>query len=370
MKIIEAISDTNIGGAGVLLINRLSNTDLNKYPTLVVVPRGSALCQRLEAIGVDYVEADCDGDISFDLKAIKIYKRIFKENTPDIINCHGCLSARIAAKMCRVPIKICTRHCVFPVKKRDRAWGFFNNYISDSFIAVAYAAKGNLLELGIDEEKINVIINGSRALRKIDADEKKRLKQDLNIDESTTVIGLSARLEKCKGHEWFLQSVKILSKHGMNFKVLLLGDGTQRQRIEELCCELGINERVIFCGFVEDVSPFMNIVDININCSIGTETSSLALSEGMSLGIPAVVSDYGGNPYMIKHGENGFVCKCFDSSEMAEYIERLANDRDLYAQMSKKAYQRFCTELNAEAMTKKTNQLYDKLWRAYRRAEN
>jgi glycosyltransferase involved in cell wall biosynthesis len=112
---------------------------------------------------------------------------------------------------------------------------------------------------------------------------------------------------------------------------------------------------------VSDVSPLMNISDLSINCSIGTETSSLALSEGMSLGLPAVVSDYGGNPYMIKHRVNGFVCKTGDSEKMAEYIVRLKNDRELYSKMSEKARERFENELNARSMTQKTNRLYDTL---------
>jgi glycosyltransferase involved in cell wall biosynthesis len=106
----------------------------------------------------------------------------------------------------------------------------------------------------------------------------------------------------------------------------------------------------------------MNIVDIGINCSTGTETSSLALSEGMSLGVVSVVSDYGGNPYMIEHGVNGLVCPQGDSAKMAGFIELLMDDKELYAQMSRNARARFERELNALSMTRKTNQLYDRLY--------
>ena len=105
MKIIEIISDTNIGGAGVLLVNRLKNTDLKKYQTAVALPKGSMLTQRLLDIGVRCIEIDCRGDSSLEVGAIAKYVRLFKKERPDIINCHGALSARIAAKVCRVPIK-------------------------------------------------------------------------------------------------------------------------------------------------------------------------------------------------------------------------------------------------------------------------
>ena len=105
----------------------------------------------------------------------------------------------------------------------------------------------------------------------------------------------------------------------------------------------------------------MNISDININCSVGTETSCLALSEGMSLSKPAVASDYGGNPYMIKDGENGFLYPAGDVKKLSLAIARLSSDKELYESMSKSARERFESELNAAAMTEKTYAFYESL---------
>lgn len=365
MKIIEVISDTNIGGAGVLLVNRLTCTDLEKYRTEVLVPKDSRLKPRIEAVGAKCRELDVTGDSSFDVGAVMQYIRVFNTEKPDTVNCHGCLSARIAAWLCGVPVKICTRHCVFPVSAKERLLGNLNGILSDCFIAVAYSTKQNLTDMGIRENKIRVIINGAVPLRVSTAEEKKVMRKRLNIENGEAVIGLCARLEKYKGHECFLRAVRELLRRGIKVKALLLGDGTQRAELEKMCRDYGIENAVRFCGFVSDVASYMNIVDVNINCSVGTETSSLALSEGMSLGIPAVVSDYGGNPYMVKHGANGFVFKCGDSVQMADCIQRLLEDRELYVRMSHEARKRFELELNAESMTKKTNKLYDALYRKH-----
>ncbi len=363
MKVVEIISDTNIGGAGVLLCNRLKYTDMNKYKTLVLLPKGSNLCQRLKEINVPYFEVDCAGDRSLDIRAVNKYRKIISRFSPDIINAHGCLSARIAAFICRVPVKICTRHCVFDVTKREKAFGILNNLLSDRFISVAHSAKQNLLDMGVRENKISVIINGAVPLTHTSDEYRSELRKKLNIGHNTTVLGFCARLEPCKGHEWFLKCVRLLAAQKFDFKVLLIGDGSQREHLVHLCHKYKISNRVIFCGFVSNVSPLMNIVDININCSVGTETSCLALSEGMSLGIPAVVSDYGGNPYMVKNGQNGLVCRAGDHRQMSRYILLLANDKKLYMKMSQNARARFEHELNAISMTKKTNRLYDELYR-------
>jgi glycosyltransferase involved in cell wall biosynthesis len=371
MKVIEVITDTNIGGAGVLLVNRLRHTDHIKNKTWVLIPRGSALISRLKGISVEVIEMDCSYDCSFEVSAILNYVRVVRKIRPDVINCHGALSARIAAWLCRVPIKICTRHCVFPVEKEGsigvRIKGYINSRLSDAFIAVAFAARQNLLELGVDKDKIAVIINGAEPLRLLSSRDKAALRKELGILDEETVLVLNARLEPYKGHLWFFEAVRQLVDDNFQIKVLLLGDGSERTRLESLCVGYGIDKHVIFMGFVDDVAPFMNIADININCSTGTETSSLALSEGMSIGLPAVASDFGGNPYMVRHCENGFVCKCYAHSELAKYIKLLINDKELYSEMSLAARQRFEIELNAVNMAEKTTALYDSLYKSYQK---
>lgn len=368
MRVVEVISDMNIGGAGVLLLNRLAYCNGDKYNTCVALPRGSALAPRIRALGVECVEMDVRGDASFDLRAIGKYIRLFRRHRPEVINSHGALSARLAAMLCGVPLKICTRHCFFPVPKRYGLIKWIvsplNDLCTDAFIAVADAAKQNLISLGVDERKIFVIINGVAPLKAISAGEKDELRRTLRISADTTVLGICARLEACKGHEWFLKVLRELRGDAVRYVALLIGDGSLRRQLEKRTFELGVGDMVRFIGFVEDVSPYMNVVDININCSVGTETSSLALSEGMSLHKPAVVSDYGGNPYMVKHGENGFVCPCFDHLGMAEYIRILRNDRELYQRMSDNAYARFCNELNVERMSRHTYELYEKQYAA------
>ena len=118
MRIIEAISDTNIGGAGILLVNRLKHTDREKYKTTVLIPKDSRLCQRLADIKVDFVEIDGCRDRSFELSALPQYIREIKKIHPQIINSHGCMTSRVAAYLCRVPVRICTRHCVFPISPK------------------------------------------------------------------------------------------------------------------------------------------------------------------------------------------------------------------------------------------------------------
>ncbi len=366
INVVEAISDTNIGGAGILLLNRLNNTDRTIFHTTVLLPKGSKLIQRLANMNIDVCTVNGGKDSSFDLTSLYQYYKAIKKAAPHILNSHGSLNSRIAGMMCQVPIRIYTRHCVYPTERIydipavKYICNKLTEMLSHRIIAVAYAAKDNLVKIGIDKSKICVIVNGAEPLRKMNGEAKKKIKAKLGIDEDKTVVTICARLEACKDHRCFLKAASELCKKSDKYRFLIIGEGSQKHNLKCLCHSLKLDDKVVFTGFVKDVSPFMGITDINVNCSVGTETSSLALSEGMSIGVPAVVSDYGGNPYMIKHGINGYVYRAGDYKKLAYYIIKAKNNHE---RLSAEALKRYNTELNARSMTQKTQKLYLQLYK-------
>lgn len=367
MKVIEVLTDTNIGGAGILLVTRLGRMDRRRFKTWVILPKGSALKPRFERIGIKILETIHGADRSADPLAIKEYVRLFKTIHPDLVNCHGALAARLAARLCGVPRVFYTRHCAYPVpawqKKFPGKWliGGLQNGLADAVIAVAHAAKENLTDMGVNPRKIHVIVNGVAGFPPKNDTERAEIRRHLGIPRDSFVVGICARLEPCKGHEDLLRSAALLLQKSPKYCFLIVGDGSHRAYLEVLSHRLGISSHVLFTGFAEDVSPYYYAMDLNVNCSTGTETSCLALSEGMSLGIPAVASNYGGNPYMIRDGENGLLYPVGHVDLLAERIKRISENPDLYRTLSRGAYRRFLCELNAERMTKETERLYETL---------
>ncbi len=367
MKVMEVLTDANIGGAGILLVTRLARMDRRRFKTWVILPKESALKPRLERIGIKVLEISRGADCSADFWAIREYVRIFRKFQPDLVNCHGALSARLAARLCGVPQVVYTRHCAYPVpiwqKKFPGKWliGNVQNGLADGVIAVAHAAKENLTDMGVSPRKIHVIVNGVAGFPPKGEEERSEIRRQLGIPLDSFVVGICARLETCKGHEDLLRSASRLLKTSSKYRFLIVGDGSRRTELEALAHRLGISDHVLFVGFAEDVSIYYHAMDLNVNCSTGTETACLALSEGMSLGIPAVASDYGGNPYMIRDGENGLLYPVGCDDLLAEKIKRMAEDPALYRRLSQGAYRRFLIELNAERMTKETEHLYEML---------
>ena len=117
---------------------------------------------------------------------------------------------------------------------------------------------------------------------------------------------------------------------GERIKYVVMGTGKDEEAIRARAAELGLGN-VIFTGLVRDVAPYYYIMDVQLNCSWGTEATSISLCEGMSIGLPAVVTTFGGNPYMITDGVNGFTVPPRDPDAMTEKILTLKNDPALLA---------------------------------------
>lgn len=367
MKVLHVISDTNIGGAGVLLCTLLRNFDRARVESAVALPRESALRERIEALGVPTLtlRASCD---RFSTASVREISDLIKREHADIVHANAALCARIAGKRCGVTV-LHTRHCCFPpsgiwrVPPVRALGGVWNRALSDRVIATADAAAQNLRAFGIPQEKIEVIINGSEPVREVGAEELEayRRKWDIRADDFT--VGISARLVPCKGHETFLRAAKNMAERQpqVRFRFLIAGEGERRAVLEELAQTLGISESVRFLGFLSDMAPFYRLLRVNVNCSSGTETSCLALSEGMSAGVPMVVSDYGGNRAMIGDGQAGLIYPVGDSDALADAVCRIVSDPALEQTMRRAAAARYRSHYTAAQMTEHLTRIYEAL---------
>ena len=91
MKVLQVITDTNIGGAGIWLLNFLGTYDRDAIEMAVVLPRSGALVPRVEELGVRVIEADGISDRSFSQEGVGAMRRIFCKERPDIVHTHASL---------------------------------------------------------------------------------------------------------------------------------------------------------------------------------------------------------------------------------------------------------------------------------------
>lgn len=364
MRVLNIISDTNIGGAGRVILNYLRYADRTKFETLVAIPRGSLLKEPLENEQVQVYEVDGMADRSYNKEDVKLLQDLIRQVKPDLVHTHGALSGRIAAKRCHVPV-VYSRHSAFPVPAKLKyppgRWvnKLINEHYADHIIAVSPATRDNLVESGISPKKITVVMNGIAPVPETGPENRAALRQSLGLEKNTFVFGILARMEDYKGHLYLVHAAKLLKDQGRTkFRVLMAGTGSFEEEVARAVVEMGVDDVVQMLGFRSDVAELLNILDVQLNASYGTEATSLALLEGMSLGLPSIVSDYGGNPFLVEHGVNGLVFPSQDSLALSKCMTRLMDHPNEVKAMGQRAKERFNAQFTGPVFAQNIERIY------------
>lgn len=151
---------------------------------------------------------------------------------------------------------------------------------------------------------------------------------------------------------------KILES-GIPSKLLLVGDGPDRQKAEQQCRDLGICDHVRFLGKLEEVEEVLSIADLFLIPS-GSETFGLAALEAMSCSVPVISSDIGGLPEVNIHGETGYLCDLDDVDCMADYGVKILSNPKLHKKMSKNARKQ-ATRFNQDVIVKQYEEFYEEV---------
>ena len=173
------------------------------------------------------------------------------------------------------------------------------------------------------------------------------------------MFGYLASIEELKGHRYVIEAAKILENKPIKF--LIMGSGSYEESAKSLVKELGLEQKVIFTGFVTEVEKMLNIVDIQINASYLSETTNLSLLEGMSLGIPTVATKCGGTPMMIQEGENGLLVEKADSKALADGIEKILQNQETFLKMKENARRIFQERYTSKVYASEIEKIYESM---------
>ncbi len=364
LRLLLVLSDKNIGGAGRQLLSYLSCFDRQSFDVTVALPEGAALADEVTRFGVRLLF--CGKETSFSLAATKAYYRLIRAEKPHIVHTNAALSARIAALFAAVPIRIYTRHCVYPLPTFFKyrpvrlAMRLATGLLSTSVIAVAKEAADNLYGMGVSQRQVCVIENGVQPILPSQED-RQAIRRRYSIAPNDTVAVICARLEADKDIATLVKAVALNKKRKQPITALIVGTGSEEASLKSLAEALSVEDRTVFVGFVKDVSPFLNAADLYVNCSVGTEATSLGILEAMSLSLPVIATNYGGNPQVVKEGKNGILIAQRDPKALAEALSRMT-ECDLRERLGKASYALYASHYSAETMARRNEALYKNLF--------
>ena len=181
--------------------------------------------------------------------------------------------------------------------------------------------KSAIQSFGISKEKIEIIYFGIDTKRFFSAPPEDKLLDILKVKGHPIVISLRS-LDAIYDIETLIKAVpKVLNKVP-DAKFLICGRGPEEENLKRLAHSLGVNENVIFVGFVpNDMLPaYLNIADVYVSTSLSDAGIAASTAEAMACGLPAIVTDFGENSKWVLDGQNGFLFPLSNADVLAEKL--------------------------------------------------
>jgi glycosyltransferase involved in cell wall biosynthesis len=169
-----------------------------------------------------------------------------------------------------------------------------------------------------------------------------------------------ARHESEKGVDGVVEIARKLSERGINYELWLVGEGEQTAALRKQVAASGLESRVRFLGFRDNVAALLSSADIFISASHG-EGMPLTILEAMAAGLPSVASDVIGNRDVVEHGETGFLFPLNNPAGAADAIAQLIGDVQLYNRCSETAHARAVERYSVEVMCERINAVYEEV---------
>lgn len=192
-------------------------------------------------------------------------------------------------------------------------------------------------------------------------DEKKILKKAVAFDapkgNGTNMVAVG-RLTRQKGFDRLIEACGALKRDGYHFQLRILGEGPERQKLEQLILQNGISDAVELLGFQQNPYPYLNAADLVV-CSSRYEGFSTVVTEAMILGKPVVTTHCTGMDELLGDSEFGLITE--DSVEgIYQGMKRMLEDPELRAHYAQKAAIRG-RDFSKEKLVKQTEQFFEEL---------
>jgi len=304
---------------------------------------------------------------SIDLTTIFALGKLIKKENIDIIHTHTSRDgwiALFATWVARQGKVVTTRHVPFQAKQ-DAFHTWYYNQLAGIICVSRFVYNKFLGEKPkMNTEKIHVIYPGIK-IQSERVITKRILREKLNIDVDTFLIGFVGRITVEKGLDDLLQATGILKAKHKKIKIVLVGDVNPEtpeymEQLQQKSKELQIQDEIYFYGFTKDVASVMHDIDVLVLPSIGSETFGLVLCEAMLAGKPVVTTDTGAQVEIVEDGVTGFTVPPFAPKTIAEKLEALMNNPTMAKQFGEKAKASIQQRFAAERMIKDVECLFEK----------
>jgi glycosyltransferase involved in cell wall biosynthesis len=299
-------------------------------------------------------------------------KKIIKAEKPDLIHAHvwnpaSCRYAFMAAKHTKTPI-ITTEHDPFKLSAIKNTFKKSTLKTVDKIITVSKENAKVLKSLyPARAKKIKVIHNGidttwwrSQNLRFTDKDREGIKTKIFHAHADTLILICIAELHKRKGQEYLIKALPSLVAQYTNLKLVLVGEGPDRNRLTRLVRKLDLEHHVTFTGKQNNVAPLLKASNIFVLPSV-REAFGLVLAEAMITPLPVVASRVGGIPELVEDGKTGVLVEPEDSEALRKALLPLIENHKKRDRMAHFGEERVMKKFNVKVMSREYERIYKAL---------
>ncbi len=366
MKILHIITDSNIGGAGIYVLNLLPQFDPKLYDVKIACPNGY-LAERIDAAGLKRINIS-KKDISFSGSLTLELLKVIRQVKPDIVHTHASLSGRIAAKLLGVRV-VYTKHGLEKMPSMSEQislpqGGFkkainrlSSRLLSDGVIAISKSVFEDLVQSGVHPSRITCVYHG---LDLTQFQARDSLKDKIENKSETVWIGALARLHPVKGLDVLIDAAKMVISSYPQARFLIGGAGPMERTLKAKIETHRLENYIKMLGFIENVPQFLSRLNIFVLPSF-SEGLGLSVLEAMAQSLPVVATKVGGLPEIVQDEKTGFLVEPGKAQLLAQTIVRLVIDPKLAMQMGATGRQRVEQLFDAKTMARKTVAVYEKL---------
>jgi glycosyltransferase involved in cell wall biosynthesis len=232
----------------------------------------------------------------------------------------------------------------------------------DRVVGVGKAVRQALIHNeGIPSRRIEVVYNGiDLAHRGAGANLREVARQEMGVGPNDLVIIQVARLDSLKDHGTALRMLEVVRRQRADARLILVGEGPERERIERQIRRLELAAHVRLLGMRTDVARLLPGADVLLLSSI-SEGIPLTVIEGMAAGLPVVATRVGGLPEVVEDGVTGLLVSAGDHEGLAAQILKLAVDPMLRQRLGQAGSHRALERFFEARMHSEYRRLYDEM---------
>lgn len=351
------------GGAERLVIDLATHGNREHFVPYVCTTRSGSdprVLRELEDAGVRVV--DLARSRTIDARAWWRFVSLLRRERIDVLHAHSFGSnawGSVLGRLARVPVVIAHEH----------TWSFQGNLLrrlidrfviarlTDVFLAVSADDRRKMIEIErIDPSRIQVLPNGI-PVPKITGND---VRGELGIPADAPLIGGVGNLRPQKAYDVLVHAAAILREEHPDLRVVIVGEGSERPKLEALIADLGLGETVLLLGERRDALDVVSAADVAVNSS-SFEGSPLSVLEYMALERPIVATRVGGTPDLIEDLVHGRLVEPGDPKALAAAMSELLLDRSLGRRLGEAAGERQRQEYGLDAMVRRLENLYVEL---------